>query len=163
MTQRKRQQLFVEKPVQGSLLIRVAGYWLFCLLTVTLWLLCWSIVSGPPRPAWVTLGDIWYRYAPALVASILLLPMVVVDAIRWSNRFVGPILRFRRSLQRLAAGETVTPIHFREGDYWHDITEHFNIVLERIQGPAATADQDIEEDAGTGDAEEEPVAGQRPT
>ena len=42
--------------------------------------------------------------------ALALLPLVVVDVLRLSNRFVGPLLRLRRSLRQLARGEYVEPI-----------------------------------------------------
>ena len=44
-----RKQIFVDAKVQGALVLRVALYWVFCLLTVALMLLCWRILTGPAR------------------------------------------------------------------------------------------------------------------
>jgi hypothetical protein len=130
---RKRRKLFVDRQVQGALLLRAAGYWLFCLLTVSLMVLCWGVLTGPRAPASVILGRLLSTYTPALVASLVLLPMVLVDCNRFSNRFVGPLLRLRRNLRQLADGEQVRPIGFRDKDYWQDLADSFNGVLARIQ------------------------------
>jgi hypothetical protein len=141
---RKRRQLFVDRHVQGALLLRAAGYWLFCLLTVSLMVLCWGVLTGPRAPAAVTLGRLLTTYAPALLASLILLPMVLVDCNRFSNRFVGPLLRFRRTLRQLADGEKVRPIKFREKDYWQDLADTFNDVLERMQRETPTEQLDAQ-------------------
>ena len=130
---RKRRQLFVDRRVQGALLLRATGYWLFCLLTVSLMVLCWGVLTGPRAPAAETLGRLLTTYAPALLASLILLPMVLVDCNRFSNRFVGPLLRFRRNLRQLADGEAVKPIQFRDHDYWTDLAESYNDLLARMQ------------------------------
>jgi hypothetical protein len=113
-----RKRFFVDPKVQGGLALRIALYWLVCLLTITLMLLCWRIITGPVRPFYTHLDDLWFFNGPAIVASLLLLPLVVVDIVRWSNRFAGPMLRLRRSMRALARGESVKPIEFRGNDFW---------------------------------------------
>jgi hypothetical protein len=128
-----RKRFFVDPKVQGSLVLRVTLYWLVCLLTITLMLLCWRIITGPVRPFYTHLDDLWFFNGPAVVASLLLLPLVVVDIIRWSNRFAGPMLRLRRSMRALARGEAVGPIEFRGSDFWQDFAGEFNAVVKRVQ------------------------------
>jgi hypothetical protein len=128
-----RRQLFVDPKVQGALVLRVLLYWVVCLITITLMLLCWNVLRTP-RMFYTFLDDMWLQYGPALLASFLLLPVVVVDIIRLSNRFAGPLFRLRRCMRALARGEHVEPIRFREGDFWRDFAEEFNAVLARVQG-----------------------------
>ncbi len=129
-----RKQLFVDPKVQGALVIRAVGYWVACLVTISLMILCWRIITGPARPLFLHFDDMWFFYGPAVIASLLLLPMVIADIIRVSNRFTGPMLRLRRSMRALARGEHVTPIEFRDGDFWQDFAEEFNQVVVRVQG-----------------------------
>jgi hypothetical protein len=139
-----RKRLFVDAKVQGALVGRVVFYWFVCLVTITLMLLCWRIVTGPARLFYTHFDDMWFHYGPALVASCLLLPLVVVDIIRLSNRFAGPMLRLRRSLRALANGEYVEPLEFRDDDFWHEFADEFNAVLRRMEElsrAAAKADQ----------------------
>ncbi len=128
-----RKQLFVDPKVQGALIGRVVLYWIVCLITVTLMLLCWRILTGPARPFYTHFDAMWFHYGPALVASLLLLPLVIMDIVRLSNRFAGPLLRLRRAMRALARGEHVEPIHFRQGDFWHEFAEEFNGILKRVQ------------------------------
>jgi len=128
-----RKRLWVDPSVQGTLILRVVLYWIVCLVTVTLMVLCWRVVTGPARPFYTHFDDMWFYYGPALVASFLLLPLVIFDILRVSNRFAGPLFRLRRSLKALARGEQVRPISFREGDFWIEVAQEFNAVLARIQ------------------------------
>jgi hypothetical protein len=90
----------------------------------------------------------WYFHGPALVASLLLLPLVVIDIIRVSNRFTGPLLRLRRSMRGLASGERVEPLYFREGDFWKDFADEFNEVIARVQSePPPEPDPEADEAA----------------
>lgn len=139
-----RKHLFVDPKVQGALVVRVILYWVVCLITITLMLLCWRIATGPVQLFYAHFDEMLLTYGPALVASLLLLPLVAVDIIRLSNRFVGPLLRLRRSMRALARGEHVDPIEFRDADFWHEIAEEFNSLVARVQGAAPAACRDCE-------------------
>lgn len=132
MSQRERKRLFVDPKVQGALMARVVMYWGFSILTISLMLLCWRIVAGPARMFWTHFDDMWFYYAPALVASLLLLPLVVTDVVRMSNRFCGPITRLRHALRQLARGEELPELNFREGDHWCELAKEFNAVRDRL-------------------------------
>jgi hypothetical protein len=134
-----RRQLFVDPKVQGALVLRVLLYWAVCLITLTLMLLCWSTIRTP-RMFYTHFDDMWFHYGPALIASFILLPMVMVDIIRFSNRFAGPMVRLRRSMQALGRGEHVDPIQFRGGDFWQEFAEAFNAVAARVQGETSFSD-----------------------
>ena len=141
-----RKQLFIDPKVQGALVLRVALYWVVCLMTLTLMLLCWRILTGPARMFYTHFDEMWFHYGPALIASFLLLPLVVVDIVRLSNRFAGPLVRLRRSLRALARGEDVRPIKFREGDFWHDFAEEFNEMADAVQAKTSQPTHQFEPD-----------------
>jgi signal transduction histidine kinase len=105
------------------------------------------MLTGPARPPWKHFDAMWFHYGPALIASILLLPLIVVDIVRMSNRFVGPLVRLRRSMRQLAQGEHVEPITFRDDDFWKEFADEFNAVLARVQGgdPDTTTEPDHHE------------------
>jgi hypothetical protein len=145
----KRKCFFVDEKVQGALIWRVVMYWFFCLLGITLMLLCWQIVTGPARPFYWHLEDLWFSYGPAAIASLVLLPLVVIDVIRLSNRFVGPLLRLRREMRALASGADAEPLEFRHNDFWRESAAEFNAVaarLKRLTAEAERSRQDEPED-----------------
>ncbi|MBN2580199.1 MAG: hypothetical protein JXB10_14515 [Pirellulales bacterium] len=145
----KRKCYFVDPKVQGALVTRVVLYWFFCLLTITLMLLCWRIITGPARPFYMHFDDMWFFYGPAVVASLLLLPLVVVDIIRLSNRFVGPLLRLRRQMRALAHGEQVDPLGFRNDDFWREFADEFNAIaaqMKHLSTPPAAEEQESPEE-----------------
>lgn len=151
-----RKRFFVDPKVQGALALRVALYWLVCLVTMTLMLLCWRIITGPVRPFYTHLDDLWFFHGPAVVASLLLLPLIVFDIVRLSNRFTGPMLRLRRSMRALVRGEHVEPIEFRGGDFWQEFAGEFNALLKRVQeGHVPPAPE--QDEAAERTPEEEPV------
>jgi hypothetical protein len=73
------------------------------------------------------------RHWPILVAITAIVPFFVYDTIRFSHRFAGPISRLRRELSRFEQGADVFPIEFRKGDFWRDVVERINNVVERAE------------------------------
>jgi hypothetical protein len=71
-----------------------------------------------------------------------------------SNRFVGPLVRLRRSMRKLARGEHVDPICFRDNDFWHDFANEFNAVAARVQKESPKAEDTAHDDTGRCEAEE---------
>jgi hypothetical protein len=132
MNRCRRTIFLVDRDVQGALLIRVVCYWLFCLLGIVLMVICWNVYTGPPRRFVELALDLLHRYGPALVASLILLPIVMMDVVRLSNRFVGPVLRLRTALQKVADGRPLQPLNFRDHDFWQGLADDFNRAATRL-------------------------------
>ena len=137
MSEAKRDQRirkFVDGKLQGALLLRVLLYACCCFTVVTVMILTWRIVvSGPARMFYTHFDELWFQYAPVVIALLLLMPLVMIDVVRFSHRFVGPMLRMRRAMKERAEGGKVEPIRFRKNDFWHEAADHFNMLLRRVQ------------------------------
>jgi nitrogen fixation/metabolism regulation signal transduction histidine kinase len=107
-------------------------YWLYCLLTVALMAACWMVLFDRPESSTEYFVRVWRQTIPTLLASVLLLPLVLLDCVRFSNRFVGPLLRLGRAMDRLSEGQRVHNIVFRQGDFWFNLAQTFNRLNERI-------------------------------
>lgn len=129
----KRKQLFVDPKVQGALAMRAVLYWGASIATMGLMLLCFRIITGPARLFYEHFDEMWFHYGPALAGSVIILPLLVIDVVRLSNRFAGPLVRLRRGMRALARGEDVKPLHFREGDFWQEFADEFNAVAMRLR------------------------------
>ncbi len=129
----KRKKLFVDPQVQGALLGRAFLYWLICVGLMTAMLACWQIFTGPEQRLPELFANLWYQYAPALVVSLLVLPLILFDVVQISNRFVGPVYRLRHRMRQVARGERVDPIKFRQGDFWLEFADEFNAVAALAQ------------------------------
>lgn len=130
----KRRILFVDARIQGALMLRVAVYWVCCVVTATVVVLAWSILHTPPGESSLhQVDDLWHLFGPGVVASLAVLPLAVYDLVRVSNRFVGPIVRLRGAMKKVGGGEDIKPLRFRQGDFWDDLTEAFNATLQRVQ------------------------------
>jgi hypothetical protein len=134
MSQIRRRRLLVDAKLQGALLSHVALYWLYCLLSVTMVALVWIVfVKRPPTSADL-FQQLWENFGPALLGSILLLPLVLLDCLRVSNRLAGPMLRLRREMKALANGEVACPVQLRDGDFWLDFAQDWNQLLAQQTG-----------------------------
>jgi hypothetical protein len=129
----RRSIFFIDRKVQGALVVRTAIYWLFCLFSVSLMLICWSVFTGPIKPFNVLVAELYHRHGAVLLASLIVLPIAVMDVLRVSNRFVGPVARTRAALAELAAGRTIEPIQFRDDDYWRELAGNLNEVAARLK------------------------------
>ena len=85
------ERLLADPKVQGALILRAASYWLYCLLSVTLMMVCWVVIAERPASSTEMWNTVVSRCGPALFASMLLLPVALIDMARMSNRFAGPI------------------------------------------------------------------------
>jgi hypothetical protein len=138
VSNRPRKKYFVDPKVQTALMVRVFTYWLACLCAVFLILaivpmvVCLLAVDSPP-PVWRLLGQTVNGLWPAFMASVLVLPFILGDCVRLSNRFVGPVIRLRRAMRELADGKPVEPVKFRDDDYWFDFAADFNRLAQRVQ------------------------------
>ena len=141
----RRRRLFVDWKLQGWLLINTAIYWLYCLLSVTLIAFCWIILVQRPSTSGELLRLLGTNFGPALIGSVLLLPLVLLDSLRFSNRFAGSMVRIQREMKKMANGEPAIPVHVRTGDFWSDFAEDFNRVMAQLQDarqfPSQPADE----------------------
>jgi len=129
----KRKKLFVDASVQGALVTRAVTYWFYCLVTVAFMMTCWVIFAERPSSSGQLFSSVWGRCGPAFFTSLLLLPLVIVDCLRMSNRFVGPLQRIRKALRDLSAGKDVPFIAFRKGDFWCELADDFNRLNDRVK------------------------------
>jgi signal transduction histidine kinase len=101
------------------------------------------------------LGNIWQIIGPAVVVSLLVLPIAMFDMLVYSNKFAGPLLRFRRNFGELARGEEVRQIHFRPGDLLNDLSENYNTLVALKDAAEQPSDGDNSAETATTAADAE--------
>src|SRR5215211_2317468 len=69
MAKSKRRRFFVDRRVQGALVLRSVLYWVFCLLTIVVMMIAWRMVTMPILDSGLQGGSLWSEYAPVAVAS----------------------------------------------------------------------------------------------
>lgn len=128
MSRKLRKQNYIDNHVQGALLRRIFSHWLtfFCVSGAAIILL--QTLLGDPN---VSLMDrLRFQTGEFIFVGIVmvaLFPAFMLDTIRFSNRFVGPIARVRRHLRQLSEGDT-SSCAFRGDDFWTDLADEFNKV-----------------------------------
>lgn len=130
----QRKKFFVDPAVQGAILWQAILFWLLGSFVYLLIISAYRLV-----PTWVNAGhltseDVWFHISPLVMSSATLLPIVLFQAVRFSHRFVGPMVRLRQVLRQLAAGQEVSHVAFRNGDYWQDIAAEINAVSNTMHG-----------------------------
>ena len=130
---RRRFRLLADWKLQGRCCLRICGYWLICQLVFVVTILGFLALTGPDEVAASGGVNAWTFIMPALVSSTFFLPMALLDNLRFTNKFAGPLMRFRRELKHLAEGEKASEIVFRPGDYLIGMDQHFNAVCSRLE------------------------------
>jgi hypothetical protein len=133
----RRKRLTTDSAVQWALVRRILWHWTyFLVLSVTLlpaWvaIASWDIINTS-----LSFGDAivsaFVRVLPLAVFFLALVPLIIYDVLRLSNRFVGPVCRLHTAIKRLAAGEEVRPLRLRRDDFWQSVIADFNILAEQV-------------------------------
>ena len=152
-----RQKVWIDSNVQGVLVGRIILYWSGILLYFGISMGCFQMMQNPEWTVGEHVRAIFEQVWPCLPTFVLLLPLVIFDIVRLSNRFVGPIYRLRMHLTRLNANANTYPLNFRDDDYWQQLAEPINQLqctilamekeiarLKRISSPVVVADADAE-------------------
>lgn len=150
-TTTKRRRTLVDPEVQGGVLRKIAIHWVLFFICNALAMMIWIRLFEQPDANWgQTLGDTLLRFLPFFVITMALIPAFVWDTLKLTNRFAGPILRLRSALADASAGRAVSPLHFRNNDFWQEIAENFNSVMRRHDvtlDPQTDVDDSLPSDA----------------
>ena len=141
MKTRLRKKLFVNRELQGALILRTMAYWGACLFFVFMPIALLRTWHEPDRLIFQHLLDTLGEHFSILLCAAVLLPLAMYDMLKTSHRIAGPVFRLKREIGRLANGEDVAPLSFRPGDYWHDVAQEFNKLSARIKSHASDETQ----------------------
>ena len=128
----RRTKHFIDSHVQGALTRRIIFHWLIFMLVASAVAFVLQVLSDPFRGIKSHLQDLWWAQGPFLLVMLFLLPVFVLDAIKLSNRFAGPIFSLRRAIRSVVAGETPRKLKFRTRDFWKDLADDYNAMLSKL-------------------------------
>jgi len=131
-----RRRLFVDVKLQGTVILHIVLCWLMCQLMILIFVYGCKAANNADH----IVEDMRFFCRSTFFCTLGFLPFCVGDILRLSNRFAGPMLRFRRAVQDLGRGAHVEPIRFRDGDFWQDLATDFNVLVERVQGQGGKAE-----------------------
>ena len=155
---RFRQRYFCDAEVQTGLLKRMAYYWIACILFLTLPLALIKTVAQPDVFFVDNIKSVFANHWPLLLMLIFFLPFAMNDAVRFSNRFVGPIYRLRTELRAFENGGKFKKIKFRQGDFWQDMLPGLNQLGQRL----AELEAEVERLTETQQAKQDSLCGRAP-
>ena len=149
-----RKKLYVNKEVQRALILRSILHWYFYMCAILLTVVICTAIRDPSQLALKLVFKAFVYFSPAIIASVLLLPLFVYDILKSSHRVAGPICRLRNEMIKLSNGEDVKELRFRPGDHWTELAEDFNVLAKQLM---EFRDAQSEEENSIEEAE--PVAG----
>ena len=123
----KRWRVFAEPKLQTMLCVRVAFYWLVCLITSRIALWASALLRDVIHPTWLTENS-----PTVLFMTLVVLPVVLVDTLIFSNRFAGPMRRLRKHMEQVAEGGQATSVQFRKGDYYRELEQAWNRIVVKL-------------------------------
>ena len=134
----KRERFFIDSSVQGMLLGRIVFHWVLFFFVACGSVLALQTMMGDPGLTFnERIQTVMSDFSLTAVILAMLLPAFLLDTIRISNRFVGPITRLRGGLKDLGKGNETGTMKFRDNDLWHQVADEFNSVLERVNSQEA--------------------------
>jgi signal transduction histidine kinase len=132
MSVKQRKQNYIDSHVQGALLRRICIHWVLFFFVTALAIISLQALLGDPEKSisdrvQFETGEFMFMG----IVMISLFPAFMLDTIRFSNRFVGPIARLRRFMRDLKTGKT-EHCSFRDNDFWNEMALEFNQVADLV-------------------------------
>lgn len=128
----ERKKIWIDQ-FQTRLFWRILAYLAIYFVTLGNLLFIWRLLTDGPGNPLDQYFSSFFDNASSLLFLLALLPILAWDAIRFTHRLVGPLVRFRRTLQDMAQGLPVRPIKLRNGDFLDDLRDDFNRMLDALQ------------------------------
>lgn len=154
MSRPQRRKKFVDAQVQGALARRILVHWLLFLGIASVAALVLQVLSNPFRPMSDHVRELWWTQGPFLVVMVFLLPVFVMDTIKLSHRFAGPIFSLHRAMREIADGKPPRQLKFRKGDFWQGLASDYNAMIARLGAgerlPSSDDDADQKAPVGAG-------------
>ncbi len=77
--------------------------------------------------------------------QILFIFVVFILVIFITHKIAGPLYKLKDHLAKIREGEPITPIVFRNGDYFHDVAEEVSLFLDTVKNKQEADFQYLEE------------------
>jgi hypothetical protein len=145
MSRSERKKRYIDSDVQGALTRRIVWHWFVFIVVAGVAAYLLQVLSNPFQPQIEHVKELWWTHGPFLVVLLFLLPVFVVDTVKLSHRFTGPIFNLRRAMREVAAGKPPRKLKFRDNDFWHDLSAEYNAMLSRL-APSVDEAKPIEDE-----------------
>jgi signal transduction histidine kinase len=142
MSDLKRKNTYVDADIQGGLVRRIFLHWVvFFAITMMSVISIKALLGDPTMTLSQRISSEVRDFVVLGVIFLSLFPAFMLDSIRFSNRFVGPIVRLRRHLMELANQGMTKDVKFRTNDFWQSVANEFNRVNTLIREQQAELDR----------------------
>lgn len=129
----RRHKRVADAKIQRTLALRMIFHCLCFMVLGGLLAASGQYFSAPLSERGHLAASITQAFSLYALAFVLLMPALMLDSFRLSNRIVGPICRLRNTIRDISQGKPITPLHFRSGDYWQEIPDQFNAMIDTLQ------------------------------
>lgn len=121
----KRWRLIAHTGIQGGLILRMLIYWLiFQGIGAGAVILLSYLSSGAVSAAGCLMAS--------TAATFLVLPILVLDLVEFSNRFAGPVHSLANRLVALSEGKRSYELKLRKKDFYEELVIPFNRIRANI-------------------------------
>ena len=130
----KRRNFFIKKDFQGKLIL---GYFLFVMGGCLLFIILLGIISADTLTISYNNHDIQMGQTPIMLLKNVIAAnwifliiggsLLILAAMLITHRIAGPLFRFEKALDNMAAGNLNDVIHLREHDEGKDLAEKINV------------------------------------
>lgn len=137
MAKRFRLKKMINWTIQGPIVMRLIVHFMaYNVATVFLLLAIYGIKSSLAAinddPASVEPMTFGQQIAPVVISMCLLMPFMIWDLMKLTNRIAGPLFRFERILKDFERSGTIRPATLRDGDLLTDYQKQFNCFVESL-------------------------------
>jgi hypothetical protein len=140
----KRTRIWIYPSLQSAMLLRLMFYLVSCTLFLFHVAFLYEVIVNVPdvlsRGVLAFYLDFCIRLVPLFVALIFVAPIFLYDMVKFSHRFAGPLYRFRKTVEAMAAGKPVEPVKIRKRDLLFDWVSPFNALIRRWNALQAVED-----------------------
>ena len=80
-----------------------------------------------------------------ILIQVVITLLVFVVFIFFTHKIAGPLYKLKNHLAHIREGNAITPLTFRNGDYFHDVAEEVSLFLETVSNNQENDFQYVEE------------------
>lgn len=123
----------VQGPIATWLLVHFFSYnaAVVSLLLVVYTVRC-SLAAVSETPVSVEPITFWQQAAPVIIAMVVMMPFMIWDLMRLTNRIAGPLFRFEALLKEFIQTGKLKPAALRDGDFLTNFQRQFNEFTETL-------------------------------
>ncbi len=132
MTSNRRKKKLVNLSVQGAVALRIVTHSILFVWSVFLVCAGLLFILGPTESG-EDLARIRAICLAAIgISTIVVLPAIIYDSIKFSHRMAGPVVRLKNMLSKIGV-EKIEHVGLRKNDFWQDFATEFNAMLDRVE------------------------------